>query len=111
MEKEIALVDPAINTAKELYTYLNENKLFNNGDIKESQFYISVPNLENPNNKLKDSLNFTYEYKYGRKNGEIQEYVKVVPFSVETLTPELLKRLENQIPFTYSLINRYLTKQ
>lgn len=110
MEKEIILIDPAINTAKELYVYLNKNQLFNKGSIDESQFYISVPNLDNKNNIIKDSLNFTYDYKYGRKSGEIQEYVKVVPFSTKTLSPELLKRLKVQIPFTYKLINNYLAK-
>ena len=89
---------------------MNKNKLFNNGSINESQFYISVPNLENKNIELKDSLNFTYKYKYGRNAGLIQEYVKVVPFSEETLTLELLQRLETQIPFTYSLINGFLKK-
>ncbi len=108
MEKEIALIDPAINTAKELYTYLNNNNLFNNGNIEESKFFISVPNLENKNNKMKDDKNFTYKYKYGRNKGEIQEYVKRVPFSIETLSPELLNRLEAKIPFTYKLINNYL---
>ncbi|MDA3861568.1 MAG: hypothetical protein PF445_10110 [Melioribacteraceae bacterium] len=110
MEEEISLIDPAINTAKELYTYLDENSLFNKGNIDESQFYISVPNLENKRNELKDEKNFTYKYKYGRNQGEIQEYVKRVPFSEKTLTPELLERLESQIPLTYKLIDGYLKK-
>ncbi len=29
MEEKIVLIDPAINTAKELYEYLNKNELFN----------------------------------------------------------------------------------
>jgi glutamate racemase len=108
MEEEITLVDPAINTAKELYTYLNANELFNNGSIENSQFYISVPNKDNSNNILKDELNFTYKYKYGRDVENIQEYVKRVPFSKATLSPELLKRLEKQIPLTYNLINNFI---
>lgn len=107
MEKEIALVDPAINTAKELYTYLDENDLYNDGNIRDSEFYISVPNLKNKNNELRDEKNFTYEYKYGRNHGEIQEYVKRVPFSDSTISSELMERLKVQIPFTYSLINNY----
>jgi glutamate racemase len=84
--------------------------LFNKGNIDESQFYISVPNLENKRNELKDEKNFTHKYKYGRNQGEIQEYVKRVPFSEKTLTPELLERLESQIPLTYKLIDGYLKK-
>ncbi len=108
MNAEINLVDPAINTAKELYTYLDEQKLFNDGSIENSQFYISVPNKDNSNNILKDELNFTYKYKYGREVKNIQEYVKRVPFSEATLSPELLKRLEKQIPLTYNLINNFI---
>ncbi len=108
MDKNVALVDPAINTAKELYVYLNKNNLFNNGKLSNSQFYISVPNLDNPNIKLADSLNFTYAYKYGRKAGEIQQYVKRVPFSKRNLSPQLLQRLEVKIPLTYKLIEGYM---
>jgi len=109
MEENIDLVDPAINTAKELYTYLNENNLFNTSNIENSEFYISVPNLENKNNKMKDDFNFTYEYKYSRNSGEIQEYIKDVPFSDKTISIELMNRLKEQIPFTYSLIKSYIS--
>jgi len=107
MEKEISLVDPAINTAKELYTYLGQNDLFNNGSIENSEFYISVPNLTNKNNILKDRKNFTYQYKYGRNQGEIQEYVRRVPFSDSTISNELMERLKEQIPLTYGLISNF----
>lgn len=108
MEKEITLVDPAINTAKELYIYLGQNDLYNNGSIENSEFYISVPNPTNKNNVLKDDMNFTYPYKYGRNSGEIQEYVKRVPFSDSTISNDLMERLKEQIPFTYKLINGYM---
>jgi len=104
MEKNIILIDPAINTAKELYTYLNSHHLFNNGSLSDSRFFISVPNLANKNIQLKDSLNFTYAYKYGRKAGQIQQYVKRVPFSKRNLSPDLLNRLKTKIPLTYHLI-------
>jgi len=108
MEKNVSLVDPAINTAKELYVYLDKNHLFNNGNLSNSQFFISVPNLSNKNIRLKDSLNFTYAYKYGRKAGEIQQYVKRVPFSKRNLPPELRNRLKIKIPLTYHLIEGYM---
>ncbi len=108
MEKKVSLVDPAINTAKELYTYLNNNDLFNNGTLSDSRFFISVPNLDNKNIKLADSLNFTHAYKYGRKAGEIQQYVKRVPFSKRNLSADLLNRLKTKIPLTYHLIEGYM---
>ena len=110
MEKNVALVDPAINTAKELYVYLKKNNLFNNGKLSNSKFFISVPNTDNPNVKLADSLNFTYAYKYGRKAGEIQQYVKRVPFSRRNLSPALLNRLQVKIPLTYKLIEGFMDR-
>ena len=104
MEKNVILVDPAINTAKELYAYLNSQHLFNNGKLSNSRFFISVPNLDDKDIKITDSLNFTHAYKYGRKAGQIQQYVKRVPFSRRNLSPELLNRLKIKIPLTYHLI-------
>ncbi|UBM62931.1 Asp/Glu/hydantoin racemase [Candidatus Sulfidibacterium hydrothermale] len=111
MKKKVALIDPAVNTAKELYVYLNKQHLFNNGKLSDSRFFISVPNLDNPNIKLADSLNFTYAYKYGRKAGQIQQYVKRVPFSKRNLSPALLTRLKVKIPLTYSLIENSMKVQ
>jgi glutamate racemase len=111
MAKEIKLVDPAINTAKELYEYLVEKNLLNKGKLEDSQFFISVPNLSNKNIELKDKLNFTYKYKYGRNTGEIQQYVKRVPFSTEILSFDLLNRLKKQIPLTYKLISGFMDKE
>ncbi len=109
MEKNVILVDPAINTAKELYVYLNKRHLFNNGSLSDSRFFISVPNLSDKNIRTTDSLNFTYAYKYGRKAGQIQQYVKRVPFSKRNLSPELLNRLKVKIPLTYQLIQSYMS--
>ncbi|MEN8191738.1 MAG: Asp/Glu/hydantoin racemase [Bacteroidota bacterium] len=107
MNKDIKLVDPAVNTAKELYAYLNKAKLFNNGNILDSEFYISVPNYLNENNIIDESGNFTYEYKYGRDAGNIQEYVKRVPFSRLSLSNDLIDRLSKQIPYTFELIKSF----
>ncbi|VAX27852.1 Glutamate racemase [hydrothermal vent metagenome] len=107
MAKKVKLIDPAVNTAKELYAYLDESQLFNNGDIMKSEFYISVPNILNRNNVFDKNGNFTYEYKYGRKAGYIQEYVKRVPFSRRSLSNDLIERLSEQIPFTFKLIESF----
>ena len=110
MNKHVFLVDPALNTAKELYVYLNKNHLFNHGKLSDSQFYISVPNLDNPNIKTADRLNFTYQYKYGRQPGQIQQYVKRVPFSKRNLSETLLTRLQVKIPLTYRLIQNFMNQ-
>ncbi|WP_226332372.1 glutamate racemase [Echinicola marina] len=105
MEKDVAIIDPSINVAKELYAYLSEKKLFNpKGSIKDSEFYISVPNQDNAKVKIDENGRFPYAYKYGRNEGEIQEYVKVVPFSSENIPAETIERLSSSIPSTFSLI-------
>lgn len=108
MVENIQLIDPAVDTAKELYEYLNEEKLFNpNGDIKNSEFYISVPNIENTNVKIDSLGRFPYEYKYGRNANEIQEYVKVVPFSRSNISYDILTRFQKQIPYVYQLMSTF----
>ena len=108
MVENIQLIDPAVDTAKELHEYLKQEKLFNpNGNIKESEFYISVANKENKNNKIDADGRFPYEYKYGRNANEIQEYVKVVPFSRKNISYDILTRFQKQIPSVYQLMNTF----
>jgi len=107
IEKEVAFVDPAINTAKELYSYLNDTQLFNSSDINKSEFYISVPNRLNKNNVIDEKGNFPYAYKYGRKAGNFQQYVKRVPFSERSFPPEVRNHLAKKIPFTFELIKKF----
>jgi glutamate racemase len=104
MKEEITLIDPAVNTAKELYAYLNENDLFNNSSMDKSEFYISVPNILNENVKTDSAGNFTYEYKYGRDAGNIQQYVKRVPFNKSNLHPDVIEMLKEKTPLIYQLI-------
>jgi len=104
MANQIALIDPAQNTALELYEYIEHMDLFNNADLSKSEFYISMPNVSNYNNQIDSLGNFTYSYKYGRKAGFIQQYVKRVPFSKKTITPEVASRLKKKIPLTFELI-------
>lgn len=108
MIEDVAIVDPAVNVAEELYVYMKEKNLFNpSGDMMESEFFISVPNSENKNVKLDDNGRFPYDYKYGRAEGEIQEYVKVVPFSKNNISEATLERFENSIPETYKLVEEF----
>mgnify|MGYP000191596557 CR=1 FL=1 len=108
MQEKITLVDPAVDTAKELYDYLNQEKIFNaNGNINESEFYISVANKANTNNVIDDEGRFPYDYKYGREEGNIQEYIKVVPFSRDNISYDILTRFQKQIPYVYQLMQNF----
>jgi len=107
MNEEINLIDPAINTAKELYAFMKESALFNDADLSNSEFYISVSNREN-SAVITDSLaNFTYKYKYGRNAGEIQQYVKRVPFSRSSLPETTIERLKTSVPLVFELIRAF----
>ncbi len=103
MTEQITLIDPAVNTARELYNHMKATHLFNNSDLTKSRFFISVPNPHNEGNELDAAGKFTYEFKYGRKAGYMQEYVKRVPFSHRSVSPDVLKRLENKMPHVYDL--------
>ncbi|WP_157374047.1 hypothetical protein [Arenibacter certesii] len=46
-------------------------------------------------------------YKYGRNKEEIQENIKVDPFSNRTISKDILLRLENQLSFTYGHIESF----
>lgn len=108
MVEKIAIVDPAVNVAEELYVYMKEKNLFNpSGNIMDSEFFISVPNLTNENVELDENGRFPYNYKYGRTEGEIQEYVKMVPFSKDNISEETLDRFKSSIPETYKLIEEF----
>lgn len=108
MDDDIQIIDPAEHVAKELFDILEERDLFNKeGSMANSEFFISVPNLDNKNVQLGDDQRFTYDYKYGRNAGEIQEYVKVVPFSKENISDDILERLRASIPETYKLIHAF----
>ena len=104
MAEHIELIDPAPNTARELYEHLAESRLFNDENLYKSEFYISVPNKLNSDIKPDSAGNFTYEYKYGRSAGAIQEYVKRVPFDKKNINAPTLKRLAEKTPMVFELM-------
>ena len=103
----VILIDPAVNTAKEVYEYLLGNNLLNkNGGINNSEFYISVPDNLNPEIKT-DSLKwFTYDYKYGRDENHFYD-TKQVPVSRLNTSDEIILRFRKQIPEVYELIRSF----
>lgn len=109
MAEHVEIIDPAVFVAKELFEALKEKKNFNkSGDmLNNSEFYISVPNLDNENVQVDQKERFTYEYKYGRNEGEVQEYVKVVPFDKTNISDDTIDRLKFSIPETFKLITKF----
>lgn len=110
ISENLHIIDPSIYVAQELYSALANKNLFNNqnqGLLAKSEFYISVPNVTNKDVKLDAEGRFTYDYKYGRNAGEIQEYVKVIPFDRQNISGETLQRFESLIPNTYKLIQNF----
>ncbi|NOY38636.1 MAG: Asp/Glu/hydantoin racemase [Chlorobi bacterium] len=108
MFPKIEIVDPAVFTAEELYIYLTTRKMSRDGaHLKESEFYISVPNTSNPEIKTDAAGGFTYDYKYGRKAGYIQEYVRRVPFTRVNVPEDILHRFRDIIPVTYGLMEHF----
>ena len=103
--EEVALVDPAVNTAKELYLLLRGQQLLApSSSATQAAFYITIPNSDLPGVGLETPNRFTYEYKYGRNPGTSWVYVKTVPFSSDNIDVETQNRLRKAIPATFSLI-------
>ncbi len=109
ISEEVHIIDPSIYVARELFDILKERQLFNDhGDmLANSEFYISVPNGANKNVQLDSTGRFTYDYKYGRTAGDIQEYVKSVPFDMQNIPKETLDRFRQVIPETFTLIRNF----
>jgi len=104
MAEWIELVDPAPNVARELYAFLVEKALFNAASVYDSRFFVSVPNVCNPNVCVNATGDLAYEYKYGRRAGDIQEYVKCVPFHRGLAASELAGTLAENMPLTWAMI-------
>ena len=106
---QVVLIDPSVNTARELYSYLHEQKLENTkGSLDNAEFYISVPNPEVKGVQLENNGGrFTYDYKYGRMAGQDLAYVRNTPFSKSNISEDVAARLRTQIPAVYRLIHQF----
>jgi len=100
----IILVDPARSLAEELYVYLDNEDLWGEGDMSESEFYISTPNPLISKNRINDQGEFPYSYKYGREINTGAQFVKIVPFSDRWIKPVIKDRIRENIPVTYNII-------
>ncbi len=102
--EDMIIVNPASVVADQLYSHLSTKGLLNSTGAGGNEFYISVPNVLNKDVELRNDGSFTYDYKYGRTPGDIQEYVKIVPFSRTTIPGDILNRLSQQIPTLYEMM-------
>lgn len=109
LAKKVHLVDPSVNTARELYTHLATQKLQNTqGSLQNTEFYITVPDPNAPNVALEaDGQRFTYAYKYGRNSAVNTTDVATVPFSRQNIPAPVAERLKAQIPAVYTLIQHF----
>ncbi len=105
MAENIILVNPGFKVARQLHELLDKrNVLSGKNSHYDSEFYIAVPNVLNNLVRLREDGSFTYEYKYSRKAGNVQEYVKRIPFSRHAIPGDILERLSIQVPSVYDMI-------
>lgn len=107
MSPEVNLIDPSENMGIELYHYLAAQQLFNDQTLQKSEFFISLADPLNPDVRLDDAGNFSYDYKYHRQAGIIQQYVKRVPMNSQTMSAETQNRLKEKVPTVYELMREF----
>ncbi|MCR5710493.1 MAG: hypothetical protein K6G79_08440 [Bacteroidales bacterium] len=102
---ELTFIDPAVYTAIECYQALRaDGNLAYRITPTKVEAYISVPsNLLGDDFLTSDGM-LTYDFKYGRKVGTEEQSTKQVPFSLSNIDKNNLKRIEERLPFSYSLI-------
>jgi glutamate racemase len=106
----VELIDPSVETAKEAYVALRKKSLENkkpivfNTDHPRAEFFITVPNPDDPNIQTQPDGWFTYQYKYGRKAGEKRDDVKYVPFDRVNVSVETYQRFQRALPSVYQLL-------
>jgi glutamate racemase len=107
IDEDFIIINPAEILAHQLYEFLNGNDMLSKPGEEKSEFYISVPNVSNRNAEIREDGSFTYEYKYGRTAGRMQEYVKCVPFSNSVIQRDIVVRLSTQVPYVFDRIVRF----
>ncbi len=105
----VYIIDPALNTARELYKHLYENNLLNSagpGRLETSRFYISVPNkFESSVETETGGERFKYDYQYFTRDiNELKDYIQVVPLSREVISDEQLGLIQQRLPLTYDIL-------
>lgn len=98
-------VDPAVYTAIECYNTLRgDSNLALRITPTEVRSYISVPSTSLEAANLTEEGKLTHDYKYGREIGTEEVSTKQVPFSKSNIDENNLQRIEQLLPYSYSLI-------
>lgn len=107
LAKDVALIDPSYETAKEAYSVLrNMNLQDNTTERKGVWFFITIPNKDLSEIELQEDGWFTYQYKYGRQAGENKQYVKYVPFDRSNISAATYQRIEQALPAVFKAISK-----
>jgi glutamate racemase len=107
LSDSIILIDPALNTAKEVYEYLASMSILSKeGNLDKSQFYISVPDYLNSTIEIDSEKRLTYDYKYGRMENHFYD-TKQVPFSRLNTNDAIISRLQKHIPDVFELMKKF----
>ena len=102
LAEKVALIDPAIETAKNAYISMRQQMIQQSKHSKSStHFFISVPNTSLADIELQPDGWFTYHYKYGRIAGENKTYVTYVPFSTTNVSSATYNRFKLVLPNVY----------
>ena len=111
VESKVAFINPAEQTAKELFRELARGKLRAKasggvGPAPTSTFFISVPNPSAPDVKLAPDGSLAASYKVGRKTGQTdREDTKMAPMTMGTL-PETSRALLEKLPVVSEQLKR-----
>jgi len=114
MANDIALIDPAFFTARELYQSLTKDNRFRpQGEASQAtrgEFYVTIPARDQQDQNLNEGGGFTYDYKYSRRAGTVRSDFRAVPFDESNLGPVVLKRLEERVPTVWALLSEFREK-
>ncbi|MCF0164353.1 MAG: aspartate/glutamate racemase family protein [Bacteroidales bacterium] len=103
--EDFEFIDPALYTAIECYqTLRDDHNLALNIGATEASAYISVPSADLSPEFLAPDGGLTYDFKYGRITGSEIITTKAVPFSFSNIDEQTLLRIEQKLPYSYSLI-------
>jgi hypothetical protein len=109
LAKDVALIDPSSETAKEAYLAMRKLSLENQSGKKESnRFFITVPNTRLPEIQLQKDGWFTYGYKYGRTFGQDKKYVNYVNFDHQNISNATYARIKLALPHSFAEIAKVL---
>ena len=103
LAETIKFIDPARDTAEELYEALSERGLLlesvQDCEIPTDEFYISVTSPVLETARLDGKNAFTYAYKYGRQQGNLAvEYVRRVPMTGASLQADAAEMVREKLP-------------